>query len=191
VAARELADELIARFADAERGGFFSTAADQEALIARRKDLEDSPIPAGGSAAALGLLRLAALTGEYDYESHALGVLRLVHELAGRHPAAFGHVLRAIDFYVSPTREVAIVGPAGPARETLERVVRTRSRARLVLAGDTDRGSAESSSDRPAVPLLAGREPLDGRPAAYVCERFACRQPTADADELAALLAQQ
>jgi uncharacterized protein YyaL (SSP411 family) len=190
LAARELADELIARFADAERGGFFSTAADQEALIARRKDLEDSPIPAGGSSAALGLLRLAALTGEYDYENHALGVLRLVHEIAGRHPAAFGHLLRAMDFYVSPTREVAIVGPAGPARETLERLVRTRSRARLVLAGDTDRASGgERSSGRPAVPLLAGREPLDGRPAAYVCERFACRQPTADADELAALLA--
>jgi uncharacterized protein YyaL (SSP411 family) len=45
-----LADELIARFSDPERGGFFSTAVDHEALIARRKDLEDAPIPSGGSA---------------------------------------------------------------------------------------------------------------------------------------------
>ena len=62
--ARALADTIVARFADPERGGFFSTADDHEALIARRKDLEDTPIPAGGSAAAFGLLRLAALTGE-------------------------------------------------------------------------------------------------------------------------------
>ena len=33
--------------------------ADHETLIARRKELEDAPIPAGGSAAAFGLLRLA------------------------------------------------------------------------------------------------------------------------------------
>ena len=59
VGARALADVLIARFADPERGGFFSTAADDEPLITRRKDLEDTPIPSGSSSAALGLLRLA------------------------------------------------------------------------------------------------------------------------------------
>jgi hypothetical protein len=184
VAARALADELIARFADGERGGFFSTAEDQEALIARRKDLEDSPIPAGGSSAALGLLRLAALTGEYDYENHALGVLRLVHEFAGRHPAAFGHVLRAVDFYVSPTREVAIVGAADPRRAALEQIVRSRPRSRLVLAG----GEAPRAASPSAIPLLEGRTAVEGRPAAYVCERFACRQPVTEPPELAAIL---
>ena len=66
--ATALADELIERFSDPEDGGFFSTAADGERLIARRKELEDSPIPAGGSSAAMGLLRLAQLTGEQRYE---------------------------------------------------------------------------------------------------------------------------
>ena len=60
VRARALADTLIERFADTRDGGFFSTAADGEALIVRRKDLEDSPIPAGASSAALGLLRLSS-----------------------------------------------------------------------------------------------------------------------------------
>ena len=45
--ARELADAILARFADPERGGFFSTSADHEQLVARRKDLEDTPIPSG------------------------------------------------------------------------------------------------------------------------------------------------
>ena len=44
-AARELADTIIARFSDAERGGFFATADDHETLIARRKDLEDNADP--------------------------------------------------------------------------------------------------------------------------------------------------
>jgi uncharacterized protein len=107
-----LADELIARFADPELGGFFSTAADQEALIARRKDLEDTPIPAGASSAAVGLLRLAQLTGDESYERHAVSVLRLLQEIAPRHPAAFGHLLQAIHWNLSPARPIACAVPA-------------------------------------------------------------------------------
>jgi uncharacterized protein len=174
--ARTLADTILAHFADREHGGFFSTADDHEALVARRKDLEDTPIPSGSSSAALGLLRLARLTGEHRYEEAALGVLRLVHEIAPQHPAAFGHLLQALDFHAAPVREVAIVGPDA---RPLERVVHGRHRPHLVLAG----GAADD------VPLLEGRTPVDGRAAAYVCERFACLRPVSEPDELAALLA--
>src|SRR5205085_5016323 len=110
----------------------------------------------GASSAALGLLRLAALTGEAAYERAAVGHLRLVHELAPRHPLAFGHLLSAIDFYTAPTREVALVGPE---RTALERVVRGAFRPHIVLAGGEQDG----------VPLLEGRHPVDGQAAAYVC----------------------
>src|ERR687898_70646 len=158
-AARELAETILARFADAEHGGFYATADDHETLVARRKELEDNPIPAGASAAAFGLLRLSALTGEHRYEEAALGVLRLLQAIAPQHPTAFGHVLQALDFHLAPVKEVAIVGPdAGP----LERVVRGAFRPHLVVAGGRPDG----------VPLLAGREPVEGRAAAYVCEHF-------------------
>jgi uncharacterized protein len=107
-----LADELIARFADPEHGGFFSTAADGEALIVRRKDLEDSPIPSGSSSAAVGLLRLAQLTGNDDYERHALSALALVAEIAPRHPSAFGHMLQALHWHLAPARPIACTVPA-------------------------------------------------------------------------------
>ena len=174
-AARETADAMIARFADPENGGFFTTSSDHEQLVARRKDLEDHPIPAGNSSAAYGLLRLAALTGEHEYERRAVSVLRLLHELAPRHPQAFGHLLQALDFHLSRTREVAIVGDE---TAELERVVRSRFRPHLVLAG----GAADG------VPLLQGREPVDGRAAAYVCENFACQMPVTEPGELERLL---
>jgi uncharacterized protein YyaL (SSP411 family) len=110
--ATALADETIERFADPERGGFFSTAADQQPLIARRKDLEDSPIPAGGSSAAMGLLRLSQLTGEQRYERHALSVLRLLAEIAPRHPTSFGHLLQVVHWHLSPARPIACAVPA-------------------------------------------------------------------------------
>ncbi len=174
-AARELGETILARFSDPEHGGFFATADDHEALIARRKELDDAPIPAGSSAAAFGLLRLAALTGEHRYEEAALGVLRLLHAIAPQHPAAFGHVLQALDFHFADVKEVAIVGPDA---EPLERVVRGAFRPHIVLAG----GPADG------VPLLEGREPVGGRAAAYVCEHFACQRPVTEPDELAALL---
>src|SRR5207244_3355370 len=95
--ARAMADTILERFADPTNGGFFSTSDDHEALLTRRKDLEDAPIPSGASSAAFGVLRLAALTGEQAYEHAAVGQLRLVHELAPQHPQAFGHLLAAID----------------------------------------------------------------------------------------------
>ncbi len=110
-----LADTLIARFADPENGGFFSTASDSEQLIARRKDLEDSPIPAGASSAAMGLLRLAQLTGEQEYERHAVSVLLLLAEIAPRHPTAFGHLLQALHWHFAPARPIACAVPGMPA----------------------------------------------------------------------------
>ncbi len=117
--AKSLADTMIARFGDLERGGFYSTAADGEPLIARRKDLEDTPIPAGPSSAAAGLLRLAQLTGEQEYERQALGALAIVREIAPRHPTAFGHALQAMHWQLAPPRPIACPVPglgAAPAR---------------------------------------------------------------------------
>src|SRR5262249_36945455 len=75
-AARALADLVIERFADRDRGGFFSTPADHDAhVIARRKELDDTPIPSGAAAACFGLLRLSRLLGEAAYEEAALGVV--------------------------------------------------------------------------------------------------------------------
>ena len=178
-AARATADTMIARFADPAQGGFFQTSSDHEQLVARRKELDDNPIPSGPSAAAFGLLRLAALTGEASYERHAVGVLALGGPLAPRYPQGFGHLLQALDFHLAAVQEVALVGPDTHA---LERVVRGAFRPQMVLAGG-------DGSDAEGVALLEGRTALDGRATAYVCEHFTCRQPVTEPDDLRSLLA--
>jgi uncharacterized protein len=110
--ATTLADELIERFSDHENGGFFSTAAGGEQLIARRKELEDSPIPAGGSSAAMGLLRLAQLTGDERYERQSTGAIELLQTIAPRHPTSFGHLMQAMHWHCSPMRPIACAIPA-------------------------------------------------------------------------------
>ncbi|HEV7399307.1 MAG TPA: thioredoxin domain-containing protein [Solirubrobacterales bacterium] len=175
--AQKLADTMIARFADEERGGFFSTSDDHEALIARRKEIGDHPIPSGNSAAALGLLRLSALTGERSYRTHAESVFRLFVKPASQHPEAFAHLLRAIDFHLSPTKEVALIGED---LTDLARVVRSKHRPHLVLAGGPE------GTDGP--PLLRDRPTIDRSPTAYVCQSFTCEQPVTEVPALEALL---
>ncbi|MGO9901897.1 MAG: thioredoxin domain-containing protein [Solirubrobacteraceae bacterium] len=220
--ATALADTMIARFADPDRGGFFTTAADREQFVARRKDLDDMPIPSGNSAAAFGLLRLARLSGQLAYERHAEGVLRLLAPLAADQPLGFAQLLRAADFDLASVREVAIVGADGVGAGLLAHAVRARFRPHVVLAGGpaVNAGAAEGegagavaaegegagagagagAAERAAegegavaaegegVPLLRGRGLVDGRAAAYVCERFVCQAPVTDVAALEQLL---
>jgi uncharacterized protein len=175
--AQALADELVARFGDSERGGFFSTSADHEELIVRRKEIGDHPIPSGNSSAAMGMLRLAAMTGEREYERQAEGVFALFAKTATQHPESFAHLLRALDFHLAPTKEVALIGDDV---SELAVVIRSTFRPHLVLAGGPE-GSTEP-------PLLAERTLVGDSPAAYVCEHFTCQTPVTKPEDLAVLL---
>ena len=176
-AARELAETTIARFGDPARGGFFSTSDDHEALIARRKEADDHPIPAGNSAMAFALLRLAALSGEREYERRAEGAIAIFARPALAHPAAFPHLLRALDLHLAERREVALVGDDVAE---LAAVARADFRPHQVLAAGLP-GTVTP-------PLLASRDMLDNRPTAYVCQHFACQAPVTSADALRSLL---
>jgi uncharacterized protein YyaL (SSP411 family) len=158
--ANRLARLAVELFADEDHGGFYLSAG--EDLVARRKDLEDQPTPSGNGMLAWVLLRLARIYGDDELERHAVSVFRLVHRAAARVPLAFGWALSALDLHFSPRREVA----------------------RGALAGfDPDVVVAVGPAD--GVPLLEGKDLVDGRPAVYVCENFTCRTPVTEAAELA------
>jgi hypothetical protein len=169
--ARRLADLAVELFADAERGGFYLSAADSEQLVTRKKEFDDHPTPSGNSMLAFVLLRLGRIWGDDAFERHAAGVLRLVRDGLGRVPTAFGHALCALDLYLSAPRELAIVGAP---QDDVARAALAPFAPNTVAAF----GPAED------VPLLAGKHEVEGRPAIYVCERFACRAPATDAHEL-------
>jgi uncharacterized protein YyaL (SSP411 family) len=164
---RRVALRAAELFTDERRGGFFLTQADGEQLVARQKSFDDNPTPSGSSMLAFVLLRLARIWGDDGLERQAVGALRLVRDLLPRAPAAFGWALCALDLHLSPPRELAIVGD--PESEV----------ARAALAG-LDPNTVVAFGPADHVPLLAGKTLVDGRPAVYVCERFACRAPVRD-----------
>ena len=169
--ARRLALAAADLFGDPERGGFFLTPADGEKLVARQKSFDDNPTPSGSSMLAFVLLRFARIWGDDGLEREAVGALRLVRDLLARAPTAFGWALCALDLHLSPPRELAILG--GRESEVARAALRGFDPNAVVAFGPAD-----------DVPLLKGKTRVDGRPAVYVCERFACRAPVTDPGEL-------
>ncbi len=183
--ARSLVDEAIALFADERNGGFFDTGSDHEALISRPKDSMDNATPAGNSVAVDVLLRLAAFTGEEEYRQRADDYLRPVADVMAQHPQAFGHVLGALDFALSPVKEFAIIGnPSEAGTLSLLEVINGRYLPNSVLACADPAASAAVQ----AVPLLADRPLKEGKATAYVCQNFACLAPVNTAEELEQLV---
>jgi uncharacterized protein YyaL (SSP411 family) len=183
--AGRLARLAVDLFGDPDEGGFFFTAADGEALVARKKEVLDQPTPSGNSMLAHVLLRLSRIYGDAELERLGVGVLRLGASLADRAPSAVGHLLSVLGLYFSPPREIAIVGAPGGATEALRRAALEPFAPTTVYAFAT--GPGDPALER--VPLLEGKDLVGGAPAAYVCERFACRAPVTDPDELRRLLA--
>jgi uncharacterized protein len=180
--ARALADDLLRLFHDEERGGFFQTGSDAEPLVVRPKELQDNAVPSGNSLAADVLQRLAHLTGEAAYEQAGVGALRLIRDAMAGAPSGFGHALCALDAYLSPVKEVAVIGdPAGESTRALAAEVTTRRFSpNHVLAV----ASAEDDASRRAVALLQDRPQRDGSPTAYVCEHFVCKLPVTEPADL-------
>jgi uncharacterized protein YyaL (SSP411 family) len=173
--ARRLALLAVELFGDEERGGFYETPADGERLIVRKKSFDDNPTPSGNSMLASVLLRLARIYGDDELERRAVGVFRLIHGALGRAPTAFGHALCALELHFSPPRELAIVGPPD---SPVARAALARFDPNAVVA-------ISATGEADGVPLLAGKTLVDGRPAVYVCERFACRAPVTEPAALA------
>jgi uncharacterized protein YyaL (SSP411 family) len=180
--ARGVADEMLHLFWDESVSGFFDTGIDHERLIVRPRNLYDNAVPCGSSVAIEVLLRVAALTGEERYERHALSALRLMADLMGRHPTAFGRFLGALDFHIGPRVEVALVAPHRIEETTaLAEEVFARFLPNLITAGMVD-GRREASV---GVPLLQARAAVDGKPTAYVCRNYSCELPVTERAALA------
>ncbi|MEJ7624369.1 MAG: thioredoxin domain-containing protein [Pyrinomonadaceae bacterium] len=174
--AKRLADLMITEFWDGENGGFFFTSNDHEQLIVRNKDFSDNATPSGNSVAADVLLRLAKLLGDEKYERFSVAVLRLTALQIRRHPQGFGRALSALEFHLSPAKEVAIIGAKGNELETAI-FARYLPSAVIVSVEEADR-------DSEIVPLLDGRLRLDGKDTAYVCEDFVCQKPATTVEEM-------
>ena len=103
-----------------------------------------------------------------------------------RWPSAFGHLLSALEAELAEPVEVVIVGE----RSDPERAALLAAALRPFVPSRLVTGVAPGEGAPPGIPLLEGKEPEDGRAAAYLCRARACGLPITDASRLEAELRQ-
>ncbi len=177
----DLARRIIDLFWDPGVPGFFDATASPDNLPVRPRSFIDNAVPSGSSVATELLLRLGALSGDPVFREVAETNLKALADFMVKAPSAAGRLLTALDFYVGPVKEIALVGPANdPTWTQMYREIFGRYLPNKVVALRPD-GQAE-------VPLLVGRDPVAGRPTAFVCENFVCLMPARAVEELRAQL---
>jgi uncharacterized protein len=155
-------------------GGFYDTADDAEALVARPRDPSDNASPSGLSATVHALTTYSALTGSGRHRQAAEEALATTRALAERAPRFAGWSLAAAEAMLAGPLEIAVVGPPGPERDALEARARRMPSAVVVV----------SDGPRDDIPLLSGRTTVDGRPAAYLCWHHVCARPITEPNDL-------
>ncbi len=204
--ARSIADAMIAGFFDPMAGGFFDTAgaasgANQASngkaalgiLGTRRKPFQDSPTPAGNSAAAIGLLRLHGYINDGTasgaaYRDKAELTLEVYGGVAGQHGIFAATYGLAMLHFIQPHTQVVVIGHDEVAAELYRTAVRSLSLNTAVVRLDADKAVAQNlppalAATIPNLPGLNG-----GRSFAVVCSGFSCQPPIFDSEGLARAL---
>jgi uncharacterized protein len=176
----EVADAMIARFEDAERGGFWLTSHDHEALIVRHKPGHDAATPSGNGTAALALARLAVLAGEPRYAETARRAVAIFGNDLARSPASVVTLARANEALLRPPALVIVDGARDAA--AWSNAARTADPAALVI----DIGGRD---DVPAALVKGAR--VGAGTAAYVCRDFTCLPRIDTQDALTQALASE
>jgi uncharacterized protein YyaL (SSP411 family) len=174
-----LLDDVLTHFV-ADDGGFHDTADDAEALLVRPRDPSDNASPSGHSSVVHALLAYAALTGSGHHRDAAERALLVSRRVADGSPRFAGWSLAAAETALTGPVEVAVVGPAGAERDALELAARRHAPGGAVVVAAVP---GEST-----IPLLADRDLVDGRPAAYVCRHLVCQRPVTSVEDLVTTL---
>ncbi len=186
-AARQICDAMLALFYDRSGGGFFDAEADAGAigaLTARRKPLQDAPTPAGNATAATALLRVAALTGEEEYQTRAIETLETfagIVEHFGLYAASFGLALRRA---AEGLEQVCVIGDGAGAEELFSAAMARYAVNRSVIRLRWDQLGALPPALAETLPHLPKREGS----VAVVCSGGACLPPIDRAEQLRAVL---
>ena len=185
VQARDWVTILDRHYWDAASGGYFFSAGDTEALIARAKTAADSAVPAGNGTLVGVLTRLAIVTGEDAYRRRAEAIVETFSGELARNFFPLATLLNNAELLAEPVQIVLAGEPGEPAARALRRVIYEVSLPnRVIMALPPGR---ELPADHPA----HGKGRIDNRPVVYVCVGPVCSLPVADREILLAKLAEQ
>jgi len=193
----ELQETQDRLFFDEKAGGYFSTSGKDKSVVLRMKDDNDSAEPAASSIAALNLLRLAQFRDDKQLDGRARKTIDAFAPTLSHFASAMPQMLVAVDYSLSKPRQVVIAGKINPPKDgfavansnetkaLLAEVHRHFLPRKILILADGGEGQKFFSEKNEAIRAMS---PVDGKPAAYVCENFTCKAPVTDPKALGNLL---
>jgi uncharacterized protein len=174
-------------FFDQKNGGYFSTSGKDESVFLRMKDDNDGAEPAASSIAALNLLRLSQFRDDKGIMERARKTIDAFTSTLFNFPSAMPQMLVALDYSLSKPRQIVIAGKKGaPETKALLREINRHFLPKtIVVLADGSEGQKYLGEKNEAIRSMS---PIDGKPAAYVCENFTCKAPVTESKQLAELL---
>src|SRR5947207_11077907 len=174
-------------FFDEKNGGYFSTSGKDASVVLRMKDDNDSAEPAASSIAALNLLRLAQFRDDKKLDERARKTIDAFGPTLSHFASAMPQMLVAFDYSLAKPHQIVIAGKSDAAetKALLVEVHRHFLPNKILILADGDDGQKFFSEKNEAIGAMT---PIDGKPAAYVCENFACKAPVTDPKALRQLL---
>ena len=183
----ELQETQDRLFFDDKNGGYFSTSGKDSNVPLRLKDDNDSAEPAASSVAALNLLRLAQFRNDKQKDERARKTIDAFGPTLSHFASAMPQMLVALDYSSSEHRQVVVAGKIDnqQTKAVLKEVHRHFIPNKILILADGSEGQKYLGETNEAIRAMS---PLDGKPAAYVCENFTCKAPVTDPKALAELL---
>ena len=162
---------VINNFYDNETRLFFYTSSNQEQLIARTKELYDNALPSGNSTMAHNLQQLGILLGKTAYKTMAYEMLQQMSVSIEKYPTAFANWAAAMQNYVHPTLEIAVVGK--------QALMKTRAIFQKFIPNKVIMAAIAEDED---YPLLKGKF-VEDEALIFVCQDYTCQLPVRSIDE--------
>lgn len=185
----ELNQYLIAHYWDNQRGGFYFTSDKGEELITRTKEIYDGAVPSGNSVAMSNLLRLGRITANTDFEKKAAQIAKTFSESVRMAPSAHTMLMQALDFAIGPSYEIVIAG--NPEADDTKKMIQALGQHflpnKIVLMRPLDSENPEISS---IAEFTKYQKAVNDKATAYVCLKYACKNPTTDPARMLELLQQ-
>src|SRR5438132_1154093 len=184
-------------FYDEKNGGYFSTSGKDKSVVLRMKDDNDSAEPAASSIAALNLLRLAQFRDDKKLDERARKTIGAFAPTLSHFASAMPQMLVALEYSLAKPRQIVIAGKIDPLKDGFAMANNNATKTllaelhrhflpnKILMLADGAEGQKFFAEKNEAIGAMT---PIDGKPAAYVCENFTCKAPVTNPKALRDLL---
>ena len=181
-AAINLNEQMLDKFWDEKRGGFYFASANKKDLIARNKKIYDGAKPSGNSIAFWNLTRLYHITGNSKYENKANNMIQAFFSKVNAAPTSFFLFLIGVDSLYKPSYNIVIVGEKNNnSTQTMVDILREQYLPNQIIILKSTKNNNKLTN---LINYIDDYDQVKDKTTVYICKNFNCKLPTTEQEKV-------